>query len=204
MSNLIHTLSDNLYNIKEKLSDQEFIDIMNILSSLKSEEENSQKYKITFLYPDIVTSIETCHCHPYNYDGASHEIKLVKRSFVTKFIDCKNKEDKCSSCMIDSDCYFIKRVLNTVKEGFNRNIPIHFLINICDENCKELLLDFSKNVSIKSNVHDITVIEEDMSDSEIEEEDEEKSHSGLKHVKKVIYNNVHFEINIYIESIEKV
>jgi hypothetical protein len=66
MSKLFHTLSDNLYSIKEKLSDQEFIDIMNILSTLKTEEENNQKYKITFMYPDIITTIDTCHCHPYN------------------------------------------------------------------------------------------------------------------------------------------
>ena len=92
MSKLFHTLSDNLYNIKEKLNDQEFIDIMNILSRFKSEEEKDKKYKITFLYPDIITTVDTCDCHPYNYSGSSHEIRLVKRSFITKLINCKNKE----------------------------------------------------------------------------------------------------------------
>ncbi len=202
MSKLFHTLSDNLYSIKEKLSDQEFIDIMNILSTLKTEEENNQKYKITFMYPDIITTIDTCHCHPYNYDGSTHEIKLVKRSFTTKLVDCRDKDEKCSACMINSECFFVKRILNSVKERNSRNIPLHYLSTVCDEECKDLLLDISRTISLKSNVHDINILEDDTSDNENEEDEEERSHSFNK--KKVLYNNIQFEINIYIDSIEQV
>jgi hypothetical protein len=203
MSKLFHTLSDNLYSIKEKLSDQEFIDIMNILSTFKSEEEKGKKYKITFLYPDIISTVDTCHCHPYNYNGSSHEIRLIKRSFITKLIDCKDKDEKCSSCIINSECYYIKRFLNCINENSNRNIPIHYLTTICDKECKELLMDLSRNITFKSHVHNISVLEESSSsDNDEDEEDEEKIHSFNR--KKVICNNIQFEINIYIDSIEEI
>jgi len=215
--NTFHTLSDTLYNIKEKLSDKEFIDIMNILSTLKTEKESDNKYKVTIMYPDILTSIDTCHYHPYSYEGSNHEIKIVKRSFITKFLSCLNqpntsKVEYCSLCtsiynsninnnqISNNNCNYVKRVLNSAESEHNKNIYISQLINICDDSCKELLQSLANSLFYKSNVSDISVLEDESDD---ENEDNENFDHNKK-IKKVIHNNINFNINIYIHSIEKI
>ena len=206
-------LSDTIYNIKEKLTDSEFMELMNQLKSFKKEEElkesneNNTLYKFTILYPFISQEIESCHCHPYKFHSQSHTISIKKLSFISKMVSCKNskmnRDDYCSCCSRESDhCVRINSIKNTLKHesnSFLRNIHFESLIKIVDENCKQILNELKFNLNRNSLVESIEVIQDNDDDEEDEEEENNKSK-----IKQVIRHRINFDIEIFLDSIEKI
>jgi hypothetical protein len=208
---LFSDLSDSIYNIKEKITDNEFIELMNQLNSFKKEQDSKEKdnsvYKFTILYPCINVETESCHCHPYKFHSQSHSINIKKLSFNSKMVSCKNskmnEDDYCSCCSRNSDhCIRVNSIKNALKNNnyFSRNINFDSLVKIVDENCKEILNELKLNLNRSSLVESIEVIENEND----EEDEEEENETNKNKIKQIVRNRINFDIQIYLESVEKI
>ena len=123
-------------------------------------------------------------------------------------VSCKNskmnRDDYCSCCSRESDhCVRINSIKNTLKHesnSFLRNIHFESLIKIVDENCKQILNELKFNLNRNSLVESIEVIQ-DNDDEDNDDEDEENNKSKIK---QVIRHRINFDIEIFLDSIEKI
>jgi hypothetical protein len=206
--NSINDLSDLIFNIKEKITDYDFISLMSKLNSIKKERDEESlnnkidMYKITIYYPFISMENDVCECHPYKFTGQKHAINIKKLSFITELVSCKNNKNNCVDnycCNCSSNmnnCIRIQTLLNAAKSNHNcyKNIDLCTLVKVVDEKCKELLSELNYSINRSGLVESVEIIDEENDDEE--EEDEIRR-------KKIIRHKINFDIEIFLDSIEK-
>jgi hypothetical protein len=106
VSQTVHKLSDLIYDIKEKISDQEYMNLMNTITSFKGEKESEIWYTFTIIINSIDTRMQFCHDYEKYVDSFNFmDHKLVSKvvKVHSRLLPCRKRknlkpEDYCYSC----------------------------------------------------------------------------------------------------------
>lgn len=125
-------ISDALYECKEKISDSEFMNLMNLVSELNSNESSEKQVVFELAIPKLDYSYKSS----YNICEKEYELKFIMITIKTRLARCnKNKNlglyDYCANCReinADHECYYLN-VAKEYKPG--STVGFHILKNVC-------------------------------------------------------------------------
>lgn len=202
MSNEIsQQLSNIMFGLKEKITDSEYMECMELLSKLNTKEKQKKLYEVTIAIPNIRTLHNKCENHD-TYYGTKHEVGVSVKSFTTTIKTCNEiqlaDEEKCWHCLNNQDTTQCNRInlLNTILNQQNYSvcknttgIRLKYLIKHVDDKAKEyleLLVDYLNNMSELDDIHVEYLHDED------DNEDEGISRTKIKHktLEVLFYVNV--------------
>lgn len=208
----VQSFSDFIYSIKEKITDQEYMDVMNMLKELNIKKESDKQYKFVLLCPTILTDYDTVEGDDYKneFKMTRHRIVNRKIEFVSKLIECSKqahriKANWCHFCSCHPDknkCMYVDSMKNNMRKEFS-TVTINSLLNVCDENVHGLLKYIEQSMMRSSMIEDIFV-EEYEDDGEEEEENDKITPYRKTFNKKVKYDSLHVGIEITLISINEV
>ena len=106
ISQTVHQLSDLIYDIKEKISDQEYMNLMNSITNFKTEKESEVWYTFTVIINSIDSKMHFCHDYEKYVDSFNFiDHKLVSKvvKVNSRLLSCRkrknlNPEDYCYHC----------------------------------------------------------------------------------------------------------
>ncbi len=192
MNALSIQLSDSIYHLKEKLTDKEYMDLMELVKKCNVEDNKQKLYKITFIFPRIDTTSNRCEEHPREYIGTTHNVHLSKETVVTKITICKEQDDLpvndwCRRCKNEDgkECMYKELFLDTI-DNFAYLNDIQ-LISIFDKPVQQLIKRIRRTLFQHNRISCIEVIRDD--DGEI---------------KDVIQVENTFNMFIYFISVEEI
>jgi hypothetical protein len=219
MQSVSKSVSDYLFDIKDKITDKEYIDMMNLLKKLNTSEEqhqqNQKNYKLTICFPSIELEHERCEHHSH-YVGSNYTNIVEIKSIITKIIKCKHienfeREKWCNNCLRnDTDtCIRIIPLTSSLKitsldRSEQKYFTVHTLKNACDhshnvlsffdvlqENIteKNILYCFKKQKTSRCHHND--------DEDEDEDEDEKPSYD-------IDYHTMNVDTRIRILSLEEI
>jgi len=167
-------ITNVLFDVKEKLTDEEYINLMNLCKKLNIEEKNFEKYNIQLAYPIINTIHES---NSKVYKGTIHKIDIKILNLNTQLTKCNNnafirnyeKCELCSSTNVYDNCInltCVKENLNSCSQGIHNNIDINTLIATCPDEITALRL-LKQDLLNNSKIDDLSYSDELTDDSEL-------------------------------------
>lgn len=204
----IQSVSDFVYSIKEKLTDQEYMDVMNMLTELNLKKEGEKEYKFVLLFPTILTDndIEENETKS-DFTMTRHRIVNNKIEFISKLTKCNkqkrnSKRNMCHYCSCHPDankCLYVDNMKENIKNECV-SISLSNLLSICDENVYHLLKHTEIN-NLRNGMVESIYVEE--YNEEEEGEEENISHYRKAFNKKIKYDSMNFQAEITLVSIKE-
>jgi len=205
----IQSFSDFVYSIKEKITDQEYMDVMNMLTQLNIKSEEDKRYKVVLLFPTVITDFDVTegeHERPEEFNFTRHTIRNRKIEFTTKLVSCrKQKNNKgvgsigmCHYCLCHPEKGECTRI-NFIKESRKKDFPsvdLNSILHVCDENVYDLVRHIERINIQDGMVQSLHTFEY--------EGDEEVDPDRERYNKRVSYDSIHFRTEVTIVSITEV
>lgn len=197
----VQSFSDFVYSIKEKITDQEYIDAMNMLKELNIKKEEDKEYKFVLLIPTIVTDFDVDEIdegnHEFNF--TRHTISNRKIEFTTKLLNCrKRRKNMCHYCACHpekNECARINFINNSMKKEF-LSVDISSILSVCDESVYHLL-EHIDNYNLQNGmVQSLHTFEY--------EGDNDADPDRDRYNKRISYDSIHFRYEVTIVSITEV
>ncbi len=208
----VQSFSDFVYSIKEKITDQEYMDVMNMLKELNIKKEADKKYKFVLLCPTVITDYDTNEDVNFKREFSMTRHRVINRKieFISKITECSKqkhtaKPSWCHYCSCHPDknkCMYVDNMKANMKREFP-SIKINSLLNICDENIHGLL-QYVEYCMIHNNIVENIYVEEYENDEDDDEEETKISPYRKSYNKKVNYDSIHLDIEITLVSINEV
>ena len=203
MNSIVHELSDSIYSIREKITDKEYSDLMDILKKMNTNKTVDDYYKVNIIVP-IIENIHKLEDdddveenEPSRYIGTKTIIRSQNFELKTRLYSCKRdtklpENHYCFNCRNGSDrhCSHLNPIsfyLDKISET-NKRVPVN--INICHHTLQEMFTDHYElfkfiEYFINKPVTDITV-DYDYDRDEYDDDSDLKRYNA-KVIKKDMY-----------------
>lgn len=132
ISQSVHHISDLIYEIKEKITDQEYMDLMNSITSLKQKKECDTWYTFTIMIPTLDTRIQFCH----DYQTFTDSFNFMESKLSPRILKVNSRVIPCSlrKNLTQNDyCYSCKDATNRETDDYDGCSHIYSLRDYVEE-----------------------------------------------------------------------